>query len=95
MGAHSHNSHRPPLRDGAGSFEMMVRLQKMLALLHRESRDPALREALARNAAYACERATAALPDARDQAQVQQLYAQYFGAFQEAPLQGAHIPNSP
>ena len=72
----------PIVRDGAGSFEMMVRLQKMLALLHRESRDPALREALARNAAYACERATAALPDARDQAQVQQLYAQYFGALQ-------------
>ena len=68
----------PIVRDGADSFEMMVRLQKMLALLHRESTDERLRSALLDNAIYACERATTELKNPRDQAHVQQVHDKYF-----------------
>lgn len=68
----------PIARDGAASFEIMVRMQKLLAMLWRESPDERLAQAARKHAEFACRCALQSLSYEDDKAVVQKLHQRLF-----------------
>ena len=77
----------PIVRDGSDSYEVAVRLQKMLGLLHRRTRHPTLAAAIRSNAEFAYRCAMDLLPHAKDREEVQALHDQYFAKSAVPPSQ--------
>jgi len=69
----------PIARDGAGAFEIVVRMQKLLATLTQESTDAELAQAARKHAAFACQCAMQSLNYEDDKMFVQRLHHRLFG----------------
>ena len=70
----------PLARDGAGSFEVMVRAQKLLALIAAESRDAALAADARRRAEFARDCGLQRLAQAQDREALASLHRELFGS---------------
>ena len=68
----------PIARDGAATFEIMVRIQKALAIIMQDSADPALATAAREHAVFAYDCAMQSLHFAADKATVKTLHHQLF-----------------